>query len=313
MRGTVIECKISISKKIAKGERLMQEEQAPVAPMDTAAPAVDTVDPGAPAAAAAAPVDPAASATADFSSWWDAFVVSISEIMTMLMRGFLKFVGFLLIILIGWIISSWIARAVAAILRRVKFNEFSERVGLTDTTRRMGATRDPAGIVAEVVKWLIRIVVLVIAFSALGLPALSAVLYQFLAWLPQLVIAMAVLLIGALAANLLGDVVRGITADAGFRNPNTLANITSIAIWAFAVVIAVNQVGIGEALVNTLLIAVVGAVALAAGLAFGLGGRELAGRLLDEWYRESRQARSGTRERTEGSAPRSVPPGSNIP
>ncbi|MCA1732128.1 MAG: small-conductance mechanosensitive ion channel [Acidobacteria bacterium] len=288
----------------------MQAEQPPPAPMDTAAPAVETV---APVATEPVPVDSAVPATQDFSGWWDAFVVSISEIMTMLMRGFFKFVGFLLIILIGWIISSWIARGVAALLRRVKFNEFSERARLTDTTRRMGATKDPAGILAEIIKWLIRIVVLVIAFSALGLPTLSAVLHQFLAWLPHLVIAMAVLLIGALAANLLGDVVRGITADAGFRNPNTLANITSIAVWAFAVVIAVNQVGIGEALVNTLLIAVVGTVALAAGLAFGLGGRELAGRLLDEWYRESRQARSGTREPAEGSAPRSVPPGSNIP
>jgi small-conductance mechanosensitive channel len=263
--------------------------------------------------AAPAPAAPAAPPVPEPASWWDAFMVSISEIMEMLLRGALKFLGFLLIILIGWIISSWIARAVAAILRRVKFNELSERIGLTGATRRMGATADPAGILADIVKWLIRIVVLVIAFSALGLPTLSAVLNQFLTWLPHLVIAMAVLLIGALAANLLGDLVRGITADAGFRNPNTLANITRIAIWAFAVVIAVNQVGIGEALVNTLLIAVVGAAALAAGLAFGLGGRELAGRMLDQWYRESRQGRGGAREPTEGSARRSGTPGSTVP
>jgi len=254
-----------------------------------------------------APAPPAS----DPASWWDALVASTSEIMTMLMRGSLKFLGFLLIILIGWIISSSIARAVAAILRRVKFNELSHRIGLTSATRRMGATGDPADILAQVVKWLIRIVVLVIAFSALGLPTLSAVLAQFLTWLPQLVIAMAVLLIGALAANLLGDLVRGITDDAGFRNSNTLANITRIAIWAFAVVIAVNQVGIGEALVNTLVIAVVGAVALAAGLAFGLGGRDLAGRILDQWYRESQQARSG--EPSVESARRPATSGSKVP
>lgn len=232
--------------------------------------------------------------------WWDAFVASFMSITTLIVRGLLKFLGFLLIILIGWVISSFIGKIIATLLRKLRFNELADRTGLGAAIGRMGVRQDASGLVGEVVKWIIRIVVLVIAFSALGLPALSDALNRFILWLPNLVIALAVLFIGGLAANALADLVRGITADSGFRNPNTLANVTRAAIWVFAIVIAVNQVGIGDALVNTLLIAVVAAVALASGLAFGLGGRELAGRTLDRWYKNAQETRpAGTRRTAE--------------
>lgn len=248
---------------------------------------------------------------ADLSSWWDGFVVSFMAVGTLLVNGILKFLGFLLIILIGWMISAWIGRLVSTILRKLRFNELAARTGLTSITNRMGGERDPSGLLGEVVKWLVRVVVLVIAFAALGLPALSLALNRFILWIPNLVIALAVLLIGGLAANALADVVRGITADAGFRNPNTLANVTRIAIWVFAIVVAVNQVGIGDELVNTLLIALVSAAGLAIGLAFGLGGRDLAAQALNRWYQQAQDSRG--RIDTAGDAARRRQGGSTSP
>ena len=229
------------------------------------------------------------------ASWWDTLVASLTVTVGTIVRGLLKFLGFLLIILVGWILSAWIGRAVAALLRKVRFNDFADRTGLGKVISRMGVQQDASGLLAEVVKWLIRVVVLVIAFAALQLPALSVALNRFILWLPNLVIALAVLLIGGLGANALAELVRAITADAGFRNPDTLANVTRVSIWVFAIVIAVNQVGIGEALVNTLLIAVVSAVALAVGLAFGLGGRDLARDRLQQWYAEGQKSRGRAR------------------
>ena len=72
--------------------------------------------------------------------------------------------------------------------------------------------------------------------------------------------------------------VRGATAQAGFANPDLLANIARVAVWGFAIVVAVNQIGVAETLVNTLFMGLIGALALALGLAFGLGGRETAAR-----------------------------------
>jgi hypothetical protein len=117
---------------------------------------------------------------------------------------------------------------------------------------------------------------------------------QFLLWLPNLVVAMVVLFIGGIAARALGNVVRGATSEAGFSNPDTLANVARTAVWVFAIVIAVNQLGIATELINTLFMGFIGALALAAGLAFGLGGRDLASRSLQNWYDQAKpKAKTG--------------------
>jgi len=231
-------------------------------------------------------------------TWWQSFVASLYGILGMMLRGLVKLIAFLLIIVIGWFISSLVAKAVAAVLRKLKINQLFDRMGFADLSRKMGSETDSAQIIADVVKWLIRVVVLVVAFAALGIPAFSVLLTQLLLWLPNLAVAIVVLIVGGLVANALAQIVRGATTEAGFKNPGVLANVARGAIWAFAIVIAVNQVGIASTLVNTLFMGFVGAVALAAGLAFGIGGKELAGQLLEKWYGKSKkltsQARSGT-------------------
>jgi hypothetical protein len=154
----------------------------------------------------------------------------------------------------------------------------------------MGIKTDAAGFVAMIAKWFVRLIVLVSAFDALGLPAVSQVLQQLLLWLPNLVVAIIALVIGGLAANALSRLVRGAAAEAGLGNPDLLATITRVAVWAFAIVVAVNQMGIATALVDTLFMATVGCVALALGLAFGLGGRDTAAEIVRNWYQSGRES-----------------------
>src|SRR6266852_899202 len=234
-------------------------------------------------------------------TWWQSFVASLYGILGMMLRGLVKLIAFLLIIVIGWFISSLVAKAVAAVLRKLKIDQLLDRMGFAVLTRRMGSQSDSAQIIAEVVKWLIRVVVLVVAFAALGIPAFSVLLTQLLLWLPNLAVAIVVLIVGGLLANALAQIVRGATAEAAFKNPDVLANVARAAIWVFAIVIAVNQVGIASTLVNTLFMGFVGAVALAAGLAFGIGGQKLAAELLDKWYRKGKQL--GPQARASGAAP----------
>jgi hypothetical protein len=148
----------------------------------------------------------------------------------------------------------------------------------------MNAGTDSAGMIGLVAKWFIRLIALVVAFDALGLPAVSEVLQQLLLWLPNVVVALVVLVIGGLAARALSNLVRGAAAEAGISNANLLSKVASALIWAFAIVVAVNQIGIATTLVNTLFMAFVGAIALGLGLAFGLGGRETAGQIVSQWY-----------------------------
>src|SRR4051794_40899339 len=219
-----------------------------------------------------------------------AIMRSVDAALALLLAGIRKIIGFLVILIIGWVIASAVAAAVAALLRAVKFNDLAQRAGLSGFVKNMGVQTDAAGFLANLTKWFVRLIVLVSAFDALGLPAVSQVLEQLLLWLPNLVVALVVLVIGGLAANALAGLVRGATAESGLGSPELLSSIARIAVWAFAIVIAVNQIGVAATLVNTLFMAVVGALALALGLAFGLGGRDTAAQIVRSWYARGQQA-----------------------
>jgi mechanosensitive ion channel-like protein len=224
----------------------------------------------------------------DINTWGAALATSLATALSLFLGAIPRVIGFLVILVIGWLISGALAAGVAALLRAIKFNVLAQNSGFQGFIQNMGLRTDASGLLANIVKWFVRLIVLVVAFDALGLPAVSQVLQQFLLWIPNLVVAVVVLVIAGLAANALANLVRGATAQAGFDNPDVLATIARVAVWAFGIVVAVNQIGVAQELVNTLFMGFVGALALAAGLAFGLGGRETAGQIVDNWYRRGR-------------------------
>jgi len=228
--------------------------------------------------------------TTPVTSWADALLTSLAAGLAILFAAIPKLLGFAIILIVGWLIASAVAAAVAAVLRSVRFNDVARRSGFSDFVEKMGIKRDASGFLADLVKWFVRLIVLVSAFDALGLPAVSQVLQQLLLWLPNLAVALVILVIAGLVANALASLIRGATAEAGLGNPDLLATIARVAVWGFAIVVAVNQIGIATTLVNTLFMGLVGALALALGLAFGLGGRETAGQIVASWYRKGEQA-----------------------
>ena len=236
-------------------------------------------------------------------------MASLTTALSLFLGAIPRIIGFLVILVIGWFISGLLASAVAALLRAVRFNELAQRSGFSGFVNNMGVRTDASGLLADIAKWFVRLIVLVVAFDALGLPAVSQVLQQFLLWIPNLVVAVVVLVIAGLAANALGNLVRGSTAQAGLGNPDLLATIARVAVWGFGIVVAVNQIGIAQTLVNTLFMGFIGALALAAGLAFGLGGRETAAQIVQGWYRQGREVRpklEGAAENMERDVERNV-------
>jgi len=221
--------------------------------------------------------------------WGDTFLISINNTLVQFVNVLPRLLAFVLILVIGWFLASLVAKGVAVLLRNIKFNELATRAGFSGFIEKTGAKTDAAGFLAGIVKWFVRLLALVVAFDALGLPAVSDFLRQVLLWLPNLVVALVVLVIGGLAAKAVSGLVRGATAQADLGNPNMLSKIASVAVWLFAIIVAVNQIGIGVALVNTLFMAIVGMLALAFGLAFGLGGRETAARIVEDLYEKARE------------------------
>jgi hypothetical protein len=242
------------------------------------------------------------------TDWGAAIMTSLTAALSMFLAAIPRVIGFVVILIIGWLIAGVLAAATAALLRAVRFNDLAQRSGLAGFVHNMGIRKDTSGVLADIVKWFVRLITLVVAFDALGLPAVSSVLQQFLLWIPNLVVAVVILVIAGLAANALGDLVRGSAAQAGLGNPNLLATITRVAIWGFGIVIAVNQIGVAQTLVNTLFMGLVGALALAIGLAFGLGGRDTAREIVDNWYNRGQQARPRIERAAENAERRATEP-----
>jgi len=220
--------------------------------------------------------------------WSDALWNAFANAIAILLGAIPKIVAFLVIIIIGWIIASIIAKIINTILNTIRFNDLSERSGFSGFVNNVGLKTDASGFISLVVKWFIRLIVLIAAFDALGLPQVSDVLRQFVLWIPNLIVALIIIVIGGLAANALSGLVLGAAKNAQLGNPELLAAVARVAVWGFTIVIAVNQIGVAQTIVNTLFTAVVGALALAVGLAFGLGGRETAAEIVKRWYEDKK-------------------------
>lgn len=225
------------------------------------------------------------------TNWGASLMASLTSAMSLFFAAIPRLIGFAVIIIVGWIVSALLAKAIAVLLRKARFNHLAERSGFADFVNKTGANTDSAGMIASIANWFVRLIVLVVAFDALGLPAVSEVLRDLLLWLPNLAVALVVLVIGGIAANAVSKLVRGATAEGDLDNPDFLAKLASAAVWAFTVVVAVSQIGVATTLVNTLFMAIVGAFALALGLAFGLGGRDTAGEIIRRWDSRARGSR----------------------
>lgn len=223
--------------------------------------------------------------------WGQTLMSSLTGAFAMFFSAIPRVLGFAVIIVVGWLIAALIDKAITALLHAVRFNDLADRSGFTGFVHKTGTAADASGMIAAIAKWFIRLIALMVAFDALGLTAVSEVLRQLLFWLPNLVVALVVLVIGGIAAGALSRLVRGAAAEGGLDNPDFLAKTASIAVWAFTIVVAINQIGVATTLVNTLFMATVGAVALALGLAFGLGARDTAGEIVRNWYLRGKERR----------------------
>lgn len=214
------------------------------------------------------------------TNWGQAVLTSLGNALNLVLTFIPKLIGFLVILLIGWLIASAVSKAVVFLLRKVGFDNMANRIGLTRMEQRMGMRLDPAGILGKVVYWFVFLIFLIPAVNSLGLTSVSNILNSIIAYIPNVFVAIIVLFLGTLLATFIADIVRGATSSANVGNPGVFAGIARWAIIGFAALIALEQLQIAPALMNILFTAIIGAAAIAFGLAFGLGGQETARRLL---------------------------------
>jgi hypothetical protein len=218
-----------------------------------------------------------------------------------------KLLGALVILLVGWLIARVVYSLVVRGLRLVHFNQIADRAEIDQFLARAGVRMDPAMVVAKLAYWFLLLIFIGAAFNAFGLPQVTDMINRILAFIPNVVVAVVVLLLGALAANFVGNLVRGASGTAHLGDPNLIATLARAAVLVFAALIALDQLNIAPAIINTLWMAMLGMLALASALAFGLGGRDVARRMLEDWYSRSQSAAQLAQDAAQTGSPNTSP------
>lgn len=207
---------------------------------------------------------------------------SISAITTSALNSFTTYIPHL----IGGIIILAIGVVLAQIVRRLMgsiFGFFKLDTMIADA--KLGSSRDVKiwqETITEIASWAIIILFLIPAAEAWGLTRVTEVLNRLLFFIPNLLIAVIIAFIGLVLAGLVSDIVRSSVRSVGSKSANTLATITSSSVIFFTALIVLNQLGVAQDLVRILFTGIVAMLAIAGGLAFGLGGQTLAREILEE-------------------------------
>lgn len=214
-------------------------------------------------------------------TWGDVFNASLQN----LWWGFIQFAPKLILAIVffvvGWMLGSLIARAFEHVFSALKIDNLFQSLGVDNFFRRAGMNFNSGYFVGQVVKWFVIVIFLLPSLNLVGLNYIAAFLQDdVLGFLPRVLVAAFILIIATIVADFLSKTVMAGSRAMNLRSTNMLGSLVKYTIWVFAVIIALGQLGVAEGYMNTLFAGIVGMLALGGALAFGLGGKDAAGRLL---------------------------------
>ena len=214
------------------------------------------------------------------------FVERLRETFAQLADVIPAMLGALIILFAGYLLAKLIEQGVERLMHRIGLNEALERGGVMDAVERGGAHFNPTKVIGKTLFWIVMFAVIVVAATALGLESLAGVFTELVGYLPSLMSAIVIMIVGIVLGRFTGGL---IMASAGaVQGAPTLARVGRYGVVVLSVFMALQELGIGTEIVTTAFAILFGAVAFGLAIAFGLGNRDLAGRITREWYEKFR-------------------------
>lgn len=193
-----------------------------------------------------------------------------------------KLIAAVVVFLIGWLIAVLLGRVAYHAIKVLQINRALQGLGFKDALERGGLRLDAPKFFDELVKWFFIIVFLMAATNIVGLSQVTEFLGVVVFYLPNVIVAALVLLIGVLLARFLEHSVRASVRAARLASANFLAILAKWSVLIFSFLIALDQLKVAPELIRIFVMGIVAMIAVAGGLAFGLGGRDLAGDWLSD-------------------------------
>ncbi len=214
-------------------------------------------------------------------TWGDVFNSSLLD----LWWGFIQFAPRLIIAIvlfvIGWVLGNLIAKAFEQVFGTLKIDKFLQSVGADDVLRKAGMSLNSGYFVGQLLKWFVLIIFLLPSLSLVGLDYIAMFLKEdVLGFLPQVVVAAFILIVASVVSDAISKAVVAGSKAMNVSSAHMVASIAKYAIWIFAFIIALGQLGVAPAFMQILFTGIIGMFAVGGAIAFGLGGKDHAARFL---------------------------------
>ncbi|MEX2144828.1 MAG: hypothetical protein WD712_00395 [Candidatus Spechtbacterales bacterium] len=214
-------------------------------------------------------------------TWADVFVLSMQDLWTQLVEFLPTILGALAVLIVGWVFAVVLGKAVVRLARALQVDKFVSKTGIMEQLHKMGLEWEVSSFLGGLVRWFFIIVAFLAAVDLLGLQQLSAYIRDILLYIPNIVVAALILLVAAVLASFLDRLMKASVRAAGIGPEKFVSAMTRWSVWGFAGLAALSQLKIASAFVETLFMGLVAMLAIAGGLAFGLGGQGVARDLLE--------------------------------
>lgn len=209
--------------------------------------------------------------------WQDVFVASYQEVWGTILAFLPNLVVALVVFVIGWMVAMALAKLVEKVVDALKIDPLLAKMGMDKPLDRAGLTLDAGYFVGELVKWFVLLVVFLTSADILGLEGVSEFLNTvLLPYIPKVIVAAVVLLLGILFANLTQKVVHASVSATGVGFSRMVGAVSWWAVAIFAFITALEQLQVNLFFLQTLYTGIIAMLTIAFGLAFGLAGKEAA-------------------------------------
>lgn len=216
-------------------------------------------------------------------TWGDVFNASLQELWWGLVQFTPKFVLAVVFFIIGWLLGNVVARAIEQVFASLKIDSLFKSVGVDNFLRKAGMNLDSGYFIGQVVKWFVIVVFLLPSLDLVGLNSIKDFLqYDVLGFLPRVIVAALILIIASIVSEALSHAIVASSRSMNLTQANMLGAMAKYAVWIFAFIIALGQLGVAEYYMSVLFTGIIAMLSLGGALAFGLGGRDAAARLISK-------------------------------
>ncbi|HEX9664408.1 MAG TPA: hypothetical protein VGA49_01150 [Patescibacteria group bacterium] len=219
-------------------------------------------------------------------TWGEVLATSFSNLWMAFVDFLPKFLGAVIILIIGWIIAAILGNIAAKIIDFLKIDEALTKLNLKKGLEKAGIEFTIAGLIGWLVKWFLIIVFLIAAADILEWVEVTDFLKNVVLYIPNVIIAVIILLAGILVADFVNKVIKESVKAAKLKSASFLGGLAKWAILVFSFMAALVQLSIANALIQTLFTGFVAMLAIGGGLAFGLGGKDLATKALERMRKD---------------------------